>query len=188
MKKELLPSLILTFVSMIFLCTVYPAIVWAVAQVTPGKGRGVVIEDTNGKQYFENIGQTFSDDSYFWSRPSAVDYDASSTGGSNSGPSNPEYLATVQQRIDTFLAHHPGISKKDIPSDMVTAGGSGLDPHISVEGALIQVNRVAQVRNIPASQVKALVEEYTEQPLLDFMGTQKVNVLKLNIALNKICE
>jgi len=159
--------------------------VWAMAQVASNKGEGFVIK-TNGKKYYENIGQKFTDDKYFWSRPSAVDYNAAGSGGSNKGPSNPDYLAAVQQRIDTFLVHNPGIKKSDIPSDMVTASGSGLDPDISVQGAMIQVDRIAQTRQVSVNMVRELVKKQTEGPLLGMLGPKRVNVLKLNIALDNL--
>lgn len=186
MKKELLSSLILTFVSLILLCVGFPALIWVIAQASPGKGEGVTIKGADGKIYFENVGQTFTDDKYFWSRPSAVSYNAAATGGSNKGPSNPDYLATVSDRIDTFLAHNPGINRSDIPSDMVTASGSGLDPHISVQGAIIQVPRVARIRGLSENTVKELVAKQTEKPLLGVLGTERINVLKLNIALDQL--
>lgn len=184
MKKELFPSLLLTLVMLVFLCVIYPAIVWAIAQAAPGKGEGVTIKGADGKTYFENIGQTFTEDKYFWSRPSAVSYNAASTGGSNKGPSNPDYLATVSDRIDSFLAHNPGINRSKIPSDMVTASGSGLDPHISVQGAIIQIPRIARIRGLSENAVKDLVAKQTEKPLLGVLGTERINVLKLNIALD----
>ena len=184
MKKELFPSLLLTLVMLVFLCVIYPAIVWAIAQAAPGKGEGVTIKGADGKTYFENVGQTFTDDKYFWSRPSAVSYNAASTGGSNKGPRNPDYLATVSDRIDSFLVHNPDVNRSEIPSDMVTASGSGLDPHISVQGAIIQIPRIARIRGLSENAVKDLVAKQTEKPLLGMLGTERINVLKLNIALD----
>ncbi len=185
MKKEILPALLLTIVSIIFFCMVYPAVIWVVAQLAPGKGEGITIS-ANGRQYYENIAQKFTDDRYFWSRPSAVDYNAAGSGGSNKGPANIDYLAIVQERIDTFLAHNPGIRKSDIPSDMVTASGSGLDPNISMQGAQIQIARIAKVRGLREGAVKKLVEVNTEKPLAGLFGPERVNVLKLNIGLDKL--
>src|SRR5207249_343437 len=102
------------------------------------------------------------------------------------GPANPDYLKMVQDRIDSFLVHNPGVRKEEIPSDLVTASGSGLDPHISVQGAYVQVNRIAKVRNISAEQVKALVDKHIEKPLAGLFGTDRVNVLQLNIDLDKM--
>ncbi|WP_308224775.1 potassium-transporting ATPase subunit C [Flavobacterium sp. J372] len=102
------------------------------------------------------------------------------------GPSNPEYLATVQSRIDTFLLQNPDLTAADVPSELVTASGSGLDPNISVQGARVQVKRIADARNISEEQVQTLIKENTEAPLLGVLGTEKINVLKLNLALDKI--
>lgn len=185
MKKYFLPALLLTIVTIVFFCIVYPLIIWAVAQVAPNKGEGFVIK-ANGKQYYENIAQNFTADNYFWPRPSAVGYNAAGSGGSNKGPTNPDYLADVQKRIDTFVAHNPGIKKSDIPSDMVTASGSGLDPDISPEGAAVQIARVAKARHMAEEKVREIVNSYTEKPLFNFFGPEKVNVLKLNIALDRL--
>lgn len=153
--------------------------------MSPNSGKGEITE-YNGKKYYANIGQTFNADEYFWSRPSAVDYNASGSGGSNKGSSNEEYLNLVQARIDTFLVHNPGISKSEIPVDLVTASGSGLDPNISVQSAKIQTKRIAVVRGFGEQKINQLIEENIEDPLWGIFGPQKVNVLKLNIALDKL--
>ena len=142
--------------------------------------------EANGEKFYENIAQNFSQDKYFWSRPSAVNYNAAGSGGSNKGPSNPDYLATIQARIDTFMLHNPGIKKSEIPSDMVTASGSGEDPNISVQGALVQIPRIAKAINISTDNVKAIIEQNIEKPWLGLVGVEKINVLKLNIALNNL--
>lgn len=170
---------------MLFFCGIYTCTVWAIAQLAPGKGKSFTIVQ-NGRQYYPLVGQSFTGHAYFWPRPSAVDYNAAGSGGSNKGPTNPDYLAQVQSRIDTLLAYHPGLKPSDIPSDLVTASGSGLDPHISVQAARIQVSRIAAARNIAASDLFALVEQQTEHPLLGILGTSKVNVLRLNLALDRI--
>lgn len=185
MKNIFIQALKLTVVCLIFFSGIYTLIILGIAQLAPNHGKGEVITD-NGKTYYANIGQSFTQEGYFNSRPSAVAYNAAGSGGSNKGPSNPEYLAEVQKRIDTFLILNPGIDKKDIPADLVTASGSGLDPNISVQGAKVQVKRIAKARGIEASKLEALIKEQTEQPLLGLLGPQKINVLKLNIALNKI--
>ena len=144
MKKNLLISLKLTLV-MIILCSVlYPLLISVAGKAAPGGGDGETVT-VNGKVVgYANIGQKFTDDKYFWGRPSAVDYNAAGSAGSNKGPSNPDYLKTVQDRIDTFLVHNPGVKKEEIPAEMVTASGSGLDPDISPASAYIQVKRVAK--------------------------------------------
>lgn len=185
MKTNIFPAIRLTIVTLLFFCVVYPAVVWAIAQMTPDGGRGETVT-ADGKRYYANIGQKFIADGFFNGRPSAVEYNAAGSGGSNKGPSNPEYLAVVQARIDTFLVHNPGVDKKDIPVELVTASGSGLDPDISPKAALIQVKRVAAARKVSEERVAQLVSEHTEKPLLGMFGPEKVNVLSLNIALEKL--
>lgn len=185
MKEHILPAIRLTIVCLLFFSGIYPLLVLGAAQFAGDKGRGEVIGH-NGKNYYANVGQKFTDDKYFYSRPSAVDYNAAGSAGSNKGPSNPGYLATVQARIDTFLAHNPGISKADIPSDLVTASGSGLDPHISVQAARIQVDRISKIRSIAEGNLQQLILAHTERPLLGLFGTERVNVLRLNIALDNL--
>lgn len=185
MKSNLIPAIRLTLVSLVFFCGIYTAAVWAVAQLAPGQGNGFTITE-NGNTHHVNVGQAFTTDKYFWSRPSAVDYNAAGSGGSNKGPSNPDHLAEVQSRIDTFLVHDPGINKSEIPSDLVTASGSGLDPHISVAAAKVQVKRIATVRNVSESDLQHLIERNTEKPLLGLFGTERINVLKLNISLDDL--
>jgi K+-transporting ATPase ATPase C chain len=190
MKTYFWPSIKLTLIMIVLLAGLYPLLITGIAKLAPGGGNGVTIEK-NGKVIgFENIGQKFTDDKYFWSRPSAVnyvsDYKDQASGGSNKGPYNPDYLKATQGLIDTFMKHNPGINKADIPSDIVTASGSGLDPNISVQAAKIQVPRIARIRHIPEEKLNSLVEQYTEKPLLGLFGKEKINVLKLNIALNDL--
>ena len=124
---------------------------------------------------------------YFWGRPSCAGdgYDATSSAGSNKGPTNAEYLAEVEARIDTFLKHHPYLSRKEVPAEMVTASGSGLDPDITPACAYVQVQRVAKARGMSEETVKAIVDKAVEKPFMGIFGTEKVNVLKLNAALEK---
>ena len=184
MKQNIVPAIRLTLVCMVFFMGIYSLVILAGAQLAPGKGKGETVVVNNKVVGWKLLGQKFTADKYFWSRPSAVDYNAAGSGGSNKGPTNPDYLQTVRDRIDTFLVHNPGVKKEDIPSDLVTASGAGLDPHVSVQGAYVQVNRIASVRNLPAEQVKALVEKHIEKPLANLFGTERVNVLNLNIALD----
>jgi potassium-transporting ATPase KdpC subunit len=185
MKENIFPAIRLTIVSLLFFSGVYTLIVLGIAQLSPNHGKGEIIS-ANGKTYYSNIGQKFTEDKYFYSRPSAVGYNAAGAGGSNKGPSNPDYLAEVQARIDTFLVHNPGINKSEIPSDLVTASGAGLDPHISVQAATIQVKRIAKIRDIAEENLQQLIISNTEKPLMGFVGTERINVLKLNIALNNL--
>lgn len=180
-------ALKMTFLTLIIFGIIYPLLVTGIAKiVAPNGGKGEEI-NINGKVVgFELIGQKFDDDRYFNSRPSAVDYNAAGTGGSNKGPTNPEYLAQVQARIDTFLVHNPTVKKEAIPVDIVTASGGGLDPHISPAGARVQIDRIARVRNISAEKLNALVSEQTEAPLLGLFGPFRIHVLRLNIALDEL--
>ncbi len=186
MKKNLLISLKLTLVMIVLLAVLYPLLIAGIGKATPGGGKGETVT-INGKVVgYEKIGQKFTDDKYFWGRPSAVDYNAAGSAGSNKGPSNPDYLQIVKDRINSFLVHNPGIKKEQIPAEMVTASGSGLDPDISPAGAFIQVKRIATVRNLTEERVKALVENQIQKPLAGMLGPSKVNVLKLNIALDNL--
>jgi K+-transporting ATPase ATPase C chain len=186
MKTYILPSLKLTGILIIICAVIYPLLIAGIAKASPGEGKGQTIE-VNGKVVgYENIGQNFTDDKYFQGRPSAVNYNAAGSAGSNKGGSNPDYLATVQSRIDTFLVHNPTIKKSDIPADLVTASGSGLDPNISVQAAKVQVTRIAKIRNKSEKVIYDLIEKHTEKPLLGLFGPEKINVLKLNIALNAL--
>lgn len=183
MKQHILPALKLTLVCLLFFSVFYTLIIFGIAQFSPNNGKGEIVTVGN-KKYYTNVGQAFTEDQYFWSRPSAVDYNAAGAAGSNKGPSNPDYLKTVQERIDNFIKHNPEVSKAEIPSDLVTASGSGLDPNISVQAADVQVKRIAKIRNINENKIQDLVASNTEKAFLGLFGTEKINVLKLNIALD----
>lgn len=186
MKHNILPAIKLTFLLLLVFAMIYPAIIWVIAQAAPNKGKGE-LATVNGKVVgYANEGQNFTADNYFWSRPSAVGYNAAGSGGSNKGPNNPDYLQVVKDRLDTFLVHNPSVKKEQVPVELVTASGSGLDPHVSPQGALVQVDRVAKARNISADKLKELVDKQTERPLLGMFGTSRVNVLQLNIELDKL--
>lgn len=187
MKSHILPSIRLTLFCLVLFSGLYTLVVWGFAQLLPTQGSGERI--VSGDRYFyANIGQSFTVDRYFWPRPSAVNYNAAGSGGSNKAPGNPDYLSTVQARIDTFLAHNPGIKRWQIPADLVTASGSGLDPHISPQAARVQLERVARVRGIDRGKVEALINSCTEQPWLGIFGKACVSVLKLNMALDSLKE
>lgn len=169
---------------MLLLCSLlYPLLISLIGKATPGGGEGEKVI-VNGKMVgYAAIGQKFTDDKYFWGRPSAVDYNAAGSAGSNKGPSNPDYLKQVHDRIDTFLVHNPGVTKEQVPAEMVTASGSGLDPDTSPASAYIQVARVARVRNLNVKKVRNLVDQHIEKGVL---GPDIVNVLKLNVALDTL--
>ena len=186
MKQNILPAIRLTIVCIVFFIGIYSLLILGAAQAAPGKGKGETVTADNRVVGWKLLGQKFTDDKYFQSRPSAVDYNAAGAGGSNKGPSNPDYLKDVQNRIDSFLVHNPAVKKADIPSDLVTASGAGLDPDISVQGATVQVSRIAAIRKLPVEKINALVEKSIEAPLAGLFGTKKVNVLQLNIELDKL--
>lgn len=170
----------------VLVAVIYPLVVSGIAKFAPGGGGGEKVM-VNGKVVgYALIGQKFTQDRYFNSRPSAVEYNAAGSAGSNKGPSNPDYLKVVQARIDTFLVHNPGMEKSQIPAELVTASGSGLDPDLSPAAAKIQVARVAKVRGIAAERLNQLVDEHTKGPLLGLFGPSTVNVLKLNVALDAL--
>lgn len=188
MKSNLIKSLKLTLAFCALFSVCYIFILWIFAQLAgPNKGNADVVT-LNGKVVgVANIGQMFTRDIYFWGRPSFAGdgYDASTSSGSNKGPSNEEYLKDVEARIESFLIHHPYLERSEVPVDMITASASGLDPHISPEAAYAQVQRVAEARGVSKDKLMALVNANIEGPLLGLFGTKTVNVLKLNVALEK---
>ncbi|HRH51115.1 MAG TPA: K(+)-transporting ATPase subunit C [Panacibacter sp.] len=186
MKQHILPALKLTGVSIIVFAVVYPLIIWGIAQAVPNNGQGETVEVNNKIVGYKLEGQNFTADNYFNSRPSAVGYNAAGSGGSNKGPSNPDYLKQVADRVDSFLVHNPSIKKEAVPAELVTASGSGLDPDLSPEAAKVQVNRIAAIRQIDENKLYALVDAHTDGPLLGLFGPAKVNVLQLNVALDEL--
>lgn len=185
MKENIIPAIRLTLFCALFFSGIYTLSIYGIAQAAPNQGKGEVVA-VNGKNQHINVAQNFASDNYFWPRPSAVDYNAAGSGGSNKGITNPDYLAVVQSRIDTFLLKNPGIQKSEVPSDIVTASGSGIDPDISVQGAKVQAKRIAASRKISEKSVLELIGKNTNAPLLGILGTEKINVLQLNIALDQL--
>ena len=187
--KSFIKAFRLTLVFCVFLSVTYILVLWLFAKVAGPNDGNAEVATLDGKVVgAANVGQQFTQDIYFWGRPSCAGdgYDAASSGGSNKGPTNPEYLAEVEARIDTFLVHHPYLQRKDVPAEMVTASGSGLDPNITPQCARVQVKRVAAARGMSEQQVADLVEKSIQSPFLGLFGTEKVNVLKLNIALEEL--
>ena|ERR1700733_4106282 len=186
MKQHIMPAIRITLFCLIFFSGIYTLVIFGIAQFAPNHGEGQNIL-LNGKTVgYALEAQNFTNDKYFISRPSAAGYNAAGSAGSNKGPTNPDYLKDVQTRIDSFLVHNKTIRKEQITSELVTSSGSGLDPDISPEGAYIQVPRIASVRGLPAEKVNSIVEQSVEQPLFGLFGTKKVNVLKLNLALDNL--
>lgn len=186
MKKYILQSLRLTAVLMVLLCVIYPLVVAFAGGFTKGKGGGEKVMKNGKVVGYALIGQSFTKPEYFWGRPSAVGYNAAGSAGSNKGPSNEAYLKEVSGRVDTLLKYHPYLNRSDIPADMITASGSGLDPDISVEGAAIQIKRVAAFRNLDEKVLANLVRQQTKGPVMGIFGPSSVNVLALNLALDNL--
>jgi K+-transporting ATPase ATPase C chain len=182
MFKELRPAA-LAFLLLTFLTgVIYPLIVTAFAQLFPHKATGSVIEVNGRAVGSELIGQPFSDPKYFWSRPSATSpqpYNGASSSGSNLGPTNKALREAVAERLKQF-------ERKPVPVDLVTASASGLDPHISPEAAHFQVPRIARVRGLTEEAVNQLVSLHTEGRTFGVLGEPRVNVLRLNLALDAL--
>jgi K+-transporting ATPase ATPase C chain len=184
--KELKEGFLFTLATMVLFGVLYPLVVWGVGQIVfSRKAEGSLLRKEDGTILgSELVGQVFTRPEYFHGRPSGVDYNAASTGGTNYGPTNPDHLAAVQERAGVVAARE-GVSLDEIPSDLVTASGGGLDPHISREAALIQIERVARERGVPAERVRELVNASTEGPTFGFLGKPRVHVLRLNLALHR---
>ena len=183
MKKNILVSFKLSFILVVICAVLYPILIAGISKAAPGGGKGERITVAGKVVGYKNVGQLFTSDNYFWGRPSAAGYNAAGSAGSNKGPSSPDYLKLVQERIDSFLVHNPGVRKDEIPAEMVTASGSGLDPHISPAAALIQVKRIAAVRGLEESVLRKMISEQTET---NWFSPAVVNVLKLNVTLDAL--
>lgn len=186
MRKYFFPSLMMTAILILICSVIYHLLITALGRFAPGQGNGEKVYLHGRVVGYKLIGQKFKEDRYFWGRPSAVGYNASGSGGTNKGPSNPDYLKAVESNIDSFLVHNPEIKRSQIPSELVTYSGSGLDPDISPEAALIQVPRVARARHLSYQVVRKLVLSHIQRPLFGFLGPETVNVLELNVALDTL--
>lgn len=166
---------------------IYPLIMTSIIQFAmPEKANGSLIAVDGKIIGSELIGQDFSSPGYFHGRPSAVGYSANGSGASNFGPTSAKLMDQVQQRIEQVRSENNLSSNSSVPADLVLASGSGLDPHISLEGAMFQVSRVAKSRGLNQSDVQELVRQNVEPPQFGFLGQERVNVLRLNLALDRI--
>jgi K+-transporting ATPase ATPase C chain len=167
----------------------YPLFVTGIAQIAfPHQANGSLIVQNGQTIGSELIGQPFDDPRYFWGRPSATSpfpYNGAASSGSNLGPDNPALLEAVKARIEALKAGDPE-NPLPVPVDLVTASGSGLDPDISVAAALYQVSRIAKTRGMSEDAVRSLIESYIKEPQLGDLGEPRVNVLELNLALDKL--
>lgn len=171
-------------------CGIYPVVVFGISQVLfRDKANGSLIVDSNGTIHGSRlIGQQFTAEKYFHSRPSAAGngYDATSSGGSNLGPTSKKLADSVAQNIADYRSQNGLGTNEPVPADAVTASASGLDPHISVRNAELQTSRVAKARNLTVDKIRELVRSNTDQPGLGILGEPGVNVLKLNLALDNL--
>ena len=185
MGKEIRQGILFTVVTMVLLGGVYNVLLWGIGRVAfRSQTDGSLIRRADGTVLGSRlIAQKFARPEYFQPRPSGADYNAASTGGTNYGPSNPDHLKAVQERLDT-ITKQEGVSAQDVPSEMVTASGAGMDPHIPPSAAALQAPRVASARGVPVERVRELIEAHTEPPTFGFLGRARVNVLELNLALD----
>ncbi len=189
MKEQIRPALTMVLLLTVLTGLIYPLTVTGIAQVFfPDQANGSLIVREGKVIGSKLIGQHFDKPEYFWGRPSATapfPYNAAASGGSNLGPSNPVLIDAVKTRVTTLRAADPG-NDLPIPVDLVTASGSGLDPHISPAAALYQAKRVARVRGLDENSVLALVSTHTEGRQFGLLGESRVNVLMLNLALDAL--
>jgi K+-transporting ATPase ATPase C chain len=186
---ELRPAILATLVFAIVCCGLYPLIVFGISQLLfPDQANGSLISGGDGTiRGSKLLGQAFSDPKYFHPRPSAAGngYDATNSGGSNLGPTSQKLKDTIQERIIAFRTENGLPETEPVPADAVTASGSGLDPHISLHNAELQVPRVAHARGLGEEKVRELVQQNTDGRDLGVFGEPGVNVLRLNLALEQ---
>jgi K+-transporting ATPase ATPase C chain len=186
MLKEIKQGIMFTIVTMVLFGGAYHVVFWAIGQaVFPAQAEGSLIRRADGTVIGSRlIAQKFTRAEYFQPRPSGVDYNAASTGGTNYGPSNPDHLKAVRERLDA-ITKREGVTADRVPSEMVTASGGGMDPHIPPNAADLQAARIATSRKIEVSRVRELIAAHTEAPTLGFLGRARVNVLEVNLALDE---
>jgi K+-transporting ATPase ATPase C chain len=184
MKRNIITAVLMTIVTTVLLGLVYPLLVTGLARIFPSQANGQLITRNGVIVGSRIIAQPFTGAGYFHPRPSAAGngYDATNSGGSNYGPTNQKLIDRVKGDVANLQAENPG---KPIPVDLVTASGSGLDPHISPAAADFQIPRVAKARGITENEIAKLVGEHTEGRQFGFLGEPRVNVLELNLALDE---
>jgi K+-transporting ATPase ATPase C chain len=191
MMKNVLRALLAVVVLSVLTGLVYPLAITGIAQVgMKGKADGSLIEVDGQVVGSSSIGQLWDGEQWFHGRPSAVDYDASTSSGSNLGPTSQELADQITERVAAILElespYLPDLTAADIPADLVTASGSGMDPDISVASADLQAARIAAVRGLALDEVMELIDAHTDPRVLGFLGEPRVNVLELNLALEAL--
>ncbi|MCX5681503.1 MAG: potassium-transporting ATPase subunit KdpC [Candidatus Omnitrophica bacterium] len=187
MIKEFFRSLRILLILSIIIGVVYPFFITGLAQFFfPFQANGSIIKREGKAIGSALIGQQFTGSGYFNGRPSAVDYNAASSGASNWGPTNKKLMDAVKERVTSLYRENPMETMKTIPADLVLASASGLDPHISPEAAMFQTGRISAARKIPKTQVIELIRKQQERPQFGFLGVTRVNVLNLNLALDAL--
>ena len=200
-QKYLRPAIVLTLLFTILTGFIYPGVITGIAQlVFPSQANGSLVHASNGQVIgSELIGQYWTSDKYFHGRPSAavdtvtvkgtptaIPYSADNSNASNAGPTNASYIQTVQQRVADLKKDNPNAPAGPVPDDLVTASASGLDPDITIEGALYQAPRIANARNLSVSQVQQVITDHEQGRILWVFGEPYVNVLDLNLALDQL--
>jgi K+-transporting ATPase ATPase C chain len=186
MVKEIKQGILFTLVTLVLLGGVYNALLVGIGRMAfPAQAEGSLIRRADGTVVGSRlIAQKFTRPEYFRPRPSAADYNAASTSASNFGPSNPDHLKAVRERLDAIVKEDR-VEAAAIPSEMVTTSGAGMDPHIPPAAAVLQARRVASARGVSPDRVQALIDAHTELPTFGFLGRARVNVLELNLALDE---
>lgn len=190
-KHSIVKPATLVTVVMIILCGfIYPLVITGISQlIMPNKANGSLITVAGATIGSNIVGQEFTEPYFFHSRPSAVNYntyekgteESLASGANNYGNSNPALIERVEADIDTILMKNPGVTESDIPIDMITQSGSGLDPHISLENARLQVGRIAEASGLPVDLIESIIEKNTEKKILGIFGTDKLHVLRANL-------
>jgi K+-transporting ATPase ATPase C chain len=186
MGKELRHAVAFTALTMLLFGGAYHGVLWVIGRVAfPAQAEGSVIRRADGTVVGSAlVAQRFVERGYVHSRPSAVEYDAASTGPSNNGSANPEQIALERKRLQAVMAEDD-VKAAQVPSELITASGSGIDPDLPLAGVDVQVSRIAAARHVPAARIRSLIAAHADAPTWGFLGCARVNVLELNLALNE---
>ncbi|ENQ3105145.1 K+-transporting ATPase ATPase C chain [Bacillus sp. 491mf] len=187
-QKILSPVIRITFTFLVICGLIYPLLVTGVAQafMKDNADGSLIYNDKNEVIGSELIGQNFTDPRYFHGRVSSIEYKAEASGSNNYAPSNPDLVKRVEESVENWKKENPAVPVTEVPMDLVTNSGSGLDPDISPQAAYVQVDRISKITNIPKEKINKLIESQIEGKALGLFGEDRVNVLKLNVELQKM--